>query len=189
MRLHGMCALLLVVQACSSKSDDDDSGAEDSAAGTTEPAGEDTSDPAPEGFPDQPEPFTVSVTGAYEGSLAFDTPTCSHRTGSTTFRQFWRGSGHVFVLVVEMFDTFPGEPGDYGASDGVRARLQEEAGGEGNYFASELGGDASTLTLDGFDTEANEAWGAATVGTLGDSTGGSVMLSPDSVPVWCNAME
>jgi hypothetical protein len=88
-----------------------------------------------------------------------------------------------------MFDTFPGEAGAYTSTDGVRARLQEEAGGAGYYFDSATGNDSATLELQGFDTEANEVWGAATTGELGDSSGGSVTLSPNAIPVWCDSME
>lgn len=181
----------LVALGCAGGSGDDADGKpSDSGAtgGTTPP--DDTSDTdEPEGFPEAPDPFTISVSGAWSGTLTFDTPSCSHRTGSATFRQFWRGPDHAFVLLVEMFDTFPGEPGDYTGADGVRARLQEEAGGDGNYFDSQLGDASSTLRLEGLDTELSQAWGTATAGTLGDGTGGTVTLSPDSLRVWCDHLE
>jgi len=184
---------LFAVVGCSGKSSEDETGAAGPSDDTSELDPEDTAEGGdtgdPVGFPDAPQPFTIAVSGAYSGSLTFDSPSCSHRTGSTTFRQFWRGSDHVFVLLVEMFDTFPGETGAYTAADGVRARLQEEAGGSGYYFDSATGNDSATLELEGFDTDLNEVWGAATAGELGDTSGGSVTLSPDAIPVWCDSME
>ena len=191
------CAIVGWV-GCSGKSTDEDSSAAGAGDGTTDGgpgAGPDSGDGGGTGttdptvFPDPPTPFSLEVSGAYTGTLRFDTPSCSHRTGSTTFRQFWRGSDHVFVLLIEMFDTFPGEAGAYVAADGVRARLQEEAGGSLYYFDSLSGDNSATLELVGFDTDANQVWGSGTVGVLGDSSGGTVTLSPDAVPVWCDSME
>ena len=127
MRVAGIMCGVLGIAGCQSKSSDDDSSGASTTEITTEETGGDESsgttvDPA--GFPEQPAPFTLTLSGASSASLTFDTPSCSHRAGSTTFRQFWRGSGHVYVLVVEMFDTFPAEIGAYTADDGVRTRLQ-----------------------------------------------------------------
>ncbi len=187
---------LVLLMACSGKSSSEDTthsgGASNTTGGTEETTDTDTSDTDIEdtgGFPAQPDAFTVMVEGTLSQSITFDMPDCSHRTGSTTFRQFWRGQGHVFVLLVEMFDTFPGETGAYDASQGVRVRLQEEAGGSGAYFDSTLGSSSATMTLDGFDTDAGQAWGAFSAGTLGDGAGGSVTLSPDTLPVWCASLE
>jgi hypothetical protein len=196
MRYWWLVVAALTWSACSGKSSDDDtstSGTTDSS--TTGPGGDsgDTDDSGATedtgGFPQRPDPFTIQVTGSTEVTLAFDSPTCSHRTGSETFRQFWRGSDHVWVLVIEMFNTFPGEAGSYTAADGVRTRLQEEAGGMGGYYDSQFDGAGAALDLEGLDTDANEAWGSAMMGTLGDGSGGFVSVSPDSIPVWCDALE
>ena len=193
MRFGWIFCALVGIAACKSKSSDEDSSgttATDDQATTTPAPDEDSGTTAdPTQFPAQPAPFTLTLSGAASETLSFDTPTCSHRTGSTTFRQFWRGPGHVYVLVVEMFDTFPGEAGAYTAADGVRTKLQEEAGGSLAYYDSEAGGTGASLTLDGFDTDANQVWGAATIGTLGDGSGGLVTVTPDEIPVWCDSME
>jgi len=190
MRAVLWCGCLAMWMGCSGKSSDDDSAVDSGSSGTTDTSDSgDSGTTDPGGFPDRPDAFTINVSGAYEGTLTFDTPTCSHRTGSTTFRQFWRGPDHVFVLLVEMFDTFPGETGSYTGADGVRAKLQEEAGGAGHYFDSTVGDNSASLTLEGFDTDANEAWGTGSVGTLGDGAGGTATISPDVVPIWCDSME
>ncbi len=192
MRVVWILCGTLGIAGCQSKSSDDDSSSASTTEVTTEETGGDDSSGTavdPVGFPDQPAPFTITVSGASSASLTFDAPSCSHRAGSTTFRQFWRGSEHVYVLVVEMFDTFPGEVGSYTADDGVRTRLQEEAGGMGAYFDSANDGSGATLTLDGFDVDANEVWGSATMGSMGDGSGGTVSVSPDAIPVWCDSME
>jgi len=183
---------LALVTACSGKSSDDDSatdsGDTQDTADTADSA--DTADTADTGgFPDSPAPFTVQVEGSHSETISFNSPDCSHRTGSTTFRQFWRGEGHVWVLLVEMFDTFPGETGDFDATQGVRVRLQEEAGGMGGYYDSQFGDNSPTMQLVGFDTEAGEAWGTFTAGTLGDGASGSITLSPTTLPVWCSSLE
>jgi hypothetical protein len=186
-----MCGVLGIAGCQSKSSDDDSSGTSTTEITTDETGGDEGSGTTvePVGFPEQPAPFTLALSGASSASLTFDTPSCSHRTGSATFRQFWRGSGHVYVLVVEMFDTFPGEVGAYTADDGVRTRLQEEAGGMGAYYDSTIDGVGASLTLDGLDVAANEAWGSATMGSMGDGAGGTVTVSPDAIPVWCDSME
>ena len=198
-RIGWMC-LAIGATACQSKSTADETGAQDSVGPTTEAVEEEeeeeddgegdsgTTTP-PGGFPSQPAPFTLTLDGASTASLTFDAPTCSHRTGSTSFRHTWRGASHVYILVVEMFDTFPGDAGSYTAADGVRVRLQEEAGGMGAYYDSNFDGVGATLTLDGFDTTANHVWGSATIGSLGDGSGGTITATPDAIPIWCDSME
>ncbi len=139
------------------------------------------------GLPASPAPFTLQLSGALDRALVFDSPSCSHLEGSTSFRQFWRGDGHVFVLIIEMVGTFPeaGGPGAWTAADGARVKLQEEAGGDGNFFQSDPADPALVFTLEGFDTDADEAWGTATVGALLDAEGASLALDPQPLPVWC----
>ncbi|HCH65220.1 MAG TPA: hypothetical protein DFR83_20615 [Deltaproteobacteria bacterium] len=197
MRQIGWLWLAIGFSACQSKSTSEDTEGTTTTDPTTEVAEEeeegDSRDSggttSPDGFPAQPAPFTITLDGASTASLTFDDPTCSHRTGSASIRFTWRGASHFYILVVEMFDTFPGEAGAYTASDGVRVRLQEEAGGMGAYFDSNFDGVGATLTLDGFDTTANHAWGSATIGSLGDGSGGVVTTAPDLIPIWCDSME
>lgn len=178
---------------CRPDSSKDDSASAETTDATTTVTDDDGDDSGttvdPNAFPSQPAPFTITLDGVSTATLTFEQPTCSHRTGSTSFRHTWRGSDHVFILVVEMFDTFPAEVGAYTQADGVRTRLQEEAGGRGAYFDSNFDGSGASLTIDGFDTTANHVWGSATVGSLGDGSGGMVTVAPDTIPIWCDSME
>ena len=86
--------------------------------------------PSDDGFPNDPSPFDISISGDETLSLRFDTSTCTHQQGSANLRVFWRNASdqHVFVLVAELMGGFDG-PGTYisGQSQGqVRVKLQEE---------------------------------------------------------------
>jgi hypothetical protein len=140
-------------------------------------------------MPDDPTPLTVTVSGAIDETLVFDTPTCSHPTGSSNFRVFWRnGSGaHVFVLFAEILGDYT-EPGTYNGQDHTaRVKLQEEAGGSGYYFAADTAeGDTLTITVDHVDVDG--AWGEFTVSGLhGDE--GAITLAPATVPIWCTEVD
>ena len=133
-------------------------------------------------MPDDPRPFTITVSGDYTGTLSFDEVSCSNPLGSSNFSIFWRDSSdsHFFVLVGQMLGTLDGT-GTYDAS-AVTVKLQEEAGGNGNYFASSAS-DTVSFTIDHID-EQNEdvrtAWGSYTVSGLS----GAVSFS-EAVPIWC----
>ncbi len=154
-----------------------DSGSADSGSADTADTGTSSSS-----LPAQPDPFTLTVSGAYTGSLTFDTPTCTQPLGSKNFSIFWRNSNkeHVFVLVAQMLGTFAGA----GTYDGtaVTVKLQEEAGGEGNYFLSS-DGDTISMVLEG--VEEQEAWGEFSFSGLED---GALVASPMPVPIWCDSL-
>ena len=137
-------------------------------------------------FPDDPSPFTVTVSGAYEGSLVFDDPTCYYPLGSTQLRVFWRNGAreHVFFLLVELLSDFEGA-GTYDDSNASpRAKLQEEAGGTGYYFQSDSGqGDQVSLTVQ-LDEE-DHVWGEWSVSGMHDTSGGAITLEPSVIPIWC----
>lgn len=162
--------------------DGGDGGAGDDGAGD----GADGGDPG--GFPADPSPMTVELGGDLVQTLVFDLPTCSHLEGSTSFRQFWRGADHRFVLLVEMIGTFPtvDQVGTWTAEDGVRVKLQEEAGGSGYYFTSDAADPDLALVIDGFDIDEDHVWGTFSVGALSSDTHGSITLSPQPLVLWCS---
>jgi hypothetical protein len=147
----------------------------------TTPATVDTDTDLP--MPADPRPITLHVHGFTELTLVFDAPTCGVTQGAPTFRAFWRnGEGeHVFVLVAEVIGLYTG-PGSYDSSMGrVDAKLQEEAGGSGAYFATDTT-DTTSITVDGQDD--TRAWGEFTVSGMhgGD---GAITLDPSTIPIWC----
>ena len=138
-------------------------------------------------MPADPRPITVTATGAYEGTLVFDAPKCTVQGGN--FRVFWRNaeSTHVFVLIGETLGHYTG-PGDYGSDlSNTRAKLQEEAGGSGNFFQTDTTqGDSFTMTVTHVDDPlfGSKAWGSFTVNGLhGDL--GAVSIAPNTIPIWC----
>ena len=179
-------------------SDDGSSGgegtgqAEGGENGEGNEGGSDTGPTSDTDIPDDPSPFTLTVSGAYDEDLVFDSPSCTWPYGSANFRVFWRnGNGdHVFVLVAELLGSFEGA-GTYNETDhGARVKLQEEAGGSGGYYALDADqGDTTSITVDyaAYDDleDAGIAWGEFTVSGMHDSSGGQVQLSPNTVPIWC----
>ncbi len=174
----------LVLPGCFGKDDTSDPAEGDTDTDTDTDTDSDT-DTDPESFPSDPSPFTVSVSGAYSGDLVFDTPTCYYPKGSSQLRVFWRnGSGaHVFFLMVELLSGFEGE-GTYDETMGLRAKLQEEAGGYGYYFASDSSaGDTVSMTVSMDEEE--HVWGEWSVSGMRDNHGGIVTLDPSVIPIWC----
>lgn len=167
--------MLLLLLACfgADKDDDDDDDDDDD---TTESAT--TED---EGFPPDPGPITLEVSGGYDGTLVFDAPSCTYLDTTPNFRTFWRNSRgeHVFVLLAEVLGAFEG-PGEYDQTmTTTRVKLQEEAGGAGYYFGSE-GGDTVSIHVAGLEN--GQAWGEFSFSGLAD---GSVTASPQPIPIWC----
>jgi hypothetical protein len=184
MRASFLC--LGLIAACSKGGGDspadtdraDDSDVVDTDGGTTD-TNSDTD------LPPDPRPLTIAVHGGYEGSLVFDQPDCTAVTGAPQFRAFWRnGSGaHVFVLIAEVIGPYDG-PGEYTQDQSiVRAKLQEEAGGNGNFFATDTT-QGDTVTIDVDQVTDTEAWGSFTVGGMhGDA--GAITIDPTTIPIWC----
>jgi len=181
------CALpLALFIACKRSADDDTSTPPDDTdthGDDTDTHGDDTSPPE---FPDDPSPFTISVTGAMQEQLVFDSPTCYQRLGSTQLRVFWRnGQGqHVFFLLAELMSGFEG-PGTYDATNtSPDGKLQEEAGGYGRYFYTDPAqGDEVSITVVG--AEEDRLWGSFTISGMHDPHGAAIQLSPMPVPIWC----
>ncbi len=153
--------------------------------------GPDTEDTGPDlgDMPDDPAPFEITISGTDNETIVFDSPTCYYPVGSSNLRVFWRsGSGaHAWVLLAELLGDFEG-PGTYDASNAApRAKLQEEAGGEGRYYQAEATlGDTVSITVE--QLEEDRAWGEYEVSGMHDTEGGSITLSPMPVPIWCPAL-
>lgn len=144
------------------------------------------SDLGPDDMPADPSGFSLTVSGAYAGTLGFDDPICSHLGGN--FRMMWRKEdrSHVFVLIAEIMSVYTG-PASYDPSMGtVRAKLQEEAGGYGYYFSTDHSDDP--ITLDILYCDDDLAWGDVTVSTM-HSDKGAINISPTSFPIWCDNVE
>ena len=176
------CAVLV---GCGGKTADEDS----SAPTDTQAPDTDTGEALPEGMPPNPAPFTVNISGAIEESLVFDTPSCSHPTGSANFRAFWRnGAGdHVFVLFAEILGDYT-KPGTYNGTDhNARVKLQEEAGGSGYYFSADADeGDTLTITVESVGKDG--AWGEFMVSGM-HADEGAITLTPGTVPIWCDEVD
>ncbi len=165
-----------------------DGGSADGADGSEGGADDGGGDGGGDGgnaYPEGPVAFTLTTTGDSALSLSFSEPDCPYRASGTSFRQTWRGDGHVFVLIVEVSRDFPGTPGTYGAAGTTRVRLQEEAGGSLTYYDSTLGDGVVEVTLDGFSVDDDRAWGSFSAGALGGSAGERVEIGPQPLPIWC----
>jgi hypothetical protein len=169
-----LSALAISLSACGPEKEDP----EEPAVEPSEPAAEDTG-------PEDPSPFTVEVNGEENLTLVFDLPDCSSPLGSSNLRTFWRsGSGeHVFVLVAEVLGSYAGEGSYSSDSLTVRTKLQEEAGGQARYFATDTAqGDSALVVIDSADD--TNAIGEATAATM-HSTTGSIAITPSSFPIYC----
>jgi len=174
----------LTLSACFGKDDSADPAEGDTDTDTDADTDTDT-DTDVGTFPDDPSPFTVNVTGAYTGSLVFDDPTCYYPTGSSQLRVFWRNEAqaHVFFLMVELLSGFEGD-GTYDQEAGLRAKLQEEAGGKGYYFGSDSAqGDEVSMTV--YLDEEDHAWGEFSISGMHDTKGGTISIDPTVIPIWC----
>ena len=146
-----------------------------------------------DGFPENPAPFTIQTTGAESLSLTFNEPSCSSPTGSSNMRVFWRNSSsqHVFVLVAEVLGMYNGEgsytpPSPADPPNRVAIKLQEEAGGQARYYAS----DENTAALEvNFEIVEEERFaGYARVSSIFGSDG-ELTLEPSEWPLWCDNIE
>ena len=138
-------------------------------------------------YPDNPAPFSITVSGAQSRDLVFDEPSCSSPMGSNNMRMFWRNSNdaHVFVMVTEVMGGFEGA-GSYSPPDfRANIKLQEEAGGQGLYYGS---GDDSGVTITYDISEENFVSGSATFTSL-QGNDGDITISPSTYPLWCDNIE
>lgn len=139
--------------------------------------------------PTKPDVITIQTTGSENLSLMFDTPTCQIPSAASNFNAFWRnGTGaHVFVLRVMLRGTYEG-PGIYDTdNDSLLVTLQEEAGGQGRYFAIDgAQGDFASIELKTDPSDRNLVYGTLNVESL-HSTDGAIAISPTEIPLWCDA--
>ena len=151
------------------KSDDDTSTVEDTS-------------------PSPPDSFTLSVSGSANLNLMFDTPTCQIPSAAPNFNSFWRTSSgaHVFVLRVMILGSYNGA-GDYSSSvedsRALAVTLQEEAGGEGRYFALDPAqGQSASMEI---NVEDSIIYGNLNVSQL-SSPNGTIEINPTTIPIWCD---
>ena len=139
------------------------------------------------GYPSDPSPFTISISGAATETLVFDDPTCASPTGSTNMRMFWRNKSdaHVFVLLAEILGDFNGAGTYTNPEFRANIKLQEEAGGQARYFAST---DASQVEITYEIADENFIYGSATALKLYNGEE-ELNVSPNSFPIWCDNIE
>ena len=157
------------------------------SANTDTHSSSDTATDTGSAYPTDPSPFTITISGSESETLIFDKPSCASPTGSTNMRMFWRNrsGSHVFVLLAEVLGDFTGE-GTYTAPDQrVTVKLQEEAGGQGRYFASN---DSSQTTVTYDIAEENFISGEASITALYNNDL-EITLSPSTFPIWCDNIE
>ena len=139
--------------------------------------------------PTRPDSIALQTSGKENLSLMFDTPTCQIPSAAPNFNTFWRnGTGaHVFVLRVMLRGDYEG-PGVYNTTDNsLLVSLQEEAGGEGRYYAIDSEqGDFASIELKTDPSDQNLVYGTLTVSSL-HATDGVISISPTEIPLWCDA--
>ena len=167
-------SFLILLIACGDK-DQTDTSTEDTSV-------EDTT-------PTRPNSIVLQTSGSENLSLMFDSPTCQIPSAADNFNTFWRnGTGaHVFVLRVMLRGDYIG-PGIYDTTnDSLIITLQEEAGGQGRYYAVDgTQGDTASIELKTDPSDRNLVYGMLTVNSL-HSTDGSISISPTEIPLWCDA--
>lgn len=134
--------------------------------------------------PTRPAAFTLTLSGAENMDLTFNTPSCISQVNSTNLRVFWRDdtNQHAFVLIAELLGGYDG-PGDYTASEhNAKIKLQEEAGGQSRYYATTADSNTSIRVE---HHQENELHGSAEAATL-EGTNGTLNLSPASFTLWCD---
>jgi hypothetical protein len=138
-------------------------------------------------IPSPPEPFEITISGTDNETLSFDTPTCQIPEAVPNFNLYWRLSSgaHKFVLRVFINADYEGA-GEYdNSTHNISIRLQEEAGGSGRFYQSDLEqGDEVTGTIE--TDEGDTIWGTINIASMHNSDS-SITLQPSSFPVWCSA--
>ena len=136
--------------------------------------------------PEPPEPFQLTISGTDNESLSFDTPTCQIPNAVPNFNLYWRlaSGAHKFVLRVFINADYVGA-GEYeNSTQNISVRLQEEAGGSGRFYQSDLAqGDAVTASIETDDD--NNVWGTVSISTMHNGES-SISLEPTSFPIWCS---
>ena len=79
-------------------------------------------------------------------------------------------------------------PGVYNTTDNsLLVSLQEEAGGEGRYYAIDSEqGDFASIELKTDPSDRNLVYGTLTLSSL-HATDGVISITPTDIPLWCDA--
>ena len=143
-------------------------------------------------IPEEPEPFSLTISGSDNETLPFNAPSCQIPDAAPNINIFWReqSGSHKFVLRIMLRNEYDPEISGYDIStNDLTFTLQEEAGGEGRYYATDpAAGHQGTLSLNVYEEIIGEpiVWGEADVMTMHNPTSGdSITLSPSVIPVWC----
>ena len=159
--------------------DDDDSGADDDDA---------TGDDDDAVFPSSPVPFTLDLTGGLTETITIDTfGSCQNFTGSVDFRQQW-GGANSWALRVQVTGSYAGV-GTYDESTGVLVTLLRNVANGEFFQAGANTAHTASLVMEGDD--GTNAWGTVTIDGMTDTAaaGGTVVVTPAAIPVWCESIQ
>ncbi len=181
-------ALAVALPGCPTGGDDDDNddvANDDDSAGDDDTGDDDDSVPT---FPPSPLPFTLQLSGGLDEAVTIDTfGSCQNYTGSSDIRQQWVGSGS-WALRVQISGTYTGV-GSYDETTGVLVTLQRNVANGEFFQAGANTAHTAALVMEGDD--GTNAWGSVTVDGMTDSAaaGGTVTLTPASIPIWCQTIQ
>jgi hypothetical protein len=136
-------------------------------------------------LPPDPTPWSLSISGAESVSFSFTDGQCWQMDGSGDFRQRWQDDVANWVLTIEVVDEYEGD-GVYDQTEGALVTLFHNVA-QGSFYQTSAGNHTVTVDMDLDDTEV--AAGDVTISGMTDvNTSGSVTLSPDTVPIWCDTI-
>ena len=128
----------------------------------------------------EPTSFSLHVTGETTYILDFSEHDCSNNNNQ--IRSFWRGSGHVFVLIAEIMQGYTGVNTYTNENSSIRIKLQEEAGGSALFYQATT--DDISIQVEYDDIEGIS--GTASVETL---EGGTIRLEPSQFYFGCSKLQ
>ena len=128
----------------------------------------------------EPQSFTLNVTGASSHALSFSEHDCSNNNNQ--LRSFWRGSGHVFVLIAEIMQGYNGVNIYTAENSTIRVKLQEEAGGNGSFYQATTDDISIHVEYDGLEGIS----GKTQISTM---EGGNLQLEPTQFYFGCPPIE
>jgi len=169
-----LLALALVLGLGGCKGDDTDD--------TDDTGGDDTGNITE--LPPDPTPWSLSISGAESVDFSFTDGQCWQFDGSGDFRQRWQDNVANWVLTIEVIDEYEGD-GVYDETEGARATLIHNVA-QSSVYQTAAGSHAITVDM-GLD-DGEVAAGTVTISGMTDTTLGSVTLTPDMVPIWCDTV-
>ena len=128
----------------------------------------------------EPQSFTLNVTGASSHTLSFSEHDCSNNNNQ--LRSFWRGSGHVFVLITEIMQGYNGVNTYTTENSTIRVKLQEEAGGNASFYQATTDDISIHVEYDGLEGVS----GKTQISTM---EGGTLQLEPTQFYFGCSTIE